>query len=299
MNGNRITRREFVGRALLTGAAAFAAPAVLRAADPAGAWQLGCFTRPWAAFEYPVAFDAIAEAGFKYVGLMTTKSGYLLGAKTTVDEAHRIGEEAKKRGLGAISAWGGDFGIRTSKDGGVSELRHLVEVASAAGVRNLLLGGVGDQKLVEPYYKAIAMCADEAAAKGVGLTIKPHGGTTGTGGELRRAVERVGKRNFTIWYDAGNIYYYSDGKVSPVEDAPSVAGLVSGWCIKDFSGKPKKSVDLTPGTGEVDFKAVFAKLKAGGFTGGPLVVETLTPGGREELAKEAVKARKLLEGLVA
>ena len=30
--------------------------------------------------------------------------------------------------------------------------------------------------------------------------------------------------------------------------------------------------------GQVDFAAVFAKLKAGGFRGGPLVVECLEPG---------------------
>ena len=36
-------------------------------------YMIGCYTRPWAQYEYRVALDAIAEAGYKYVGLMTTK----------------------------------------------------------------------------------------------------------------------------------------------------------------------------------------------------------------------------------
>ncbi len=35
--------------------------------------MIACYTRPWAKYEYRVALDAIAEAGYKYVGLMTTK----------------------------------------------------------------------------------------------------------------------------------------------------------------------------------------------------------------------------------
>ena len=91
----------------------------------------------------------------------------------------------------------------------------------------------------------------------MGLTIKPHGSLVATGPQLRKCVELVGKKNFTIVYDAGNVLFYSDGKVNPVDDAAAVAGLVTGWCIKDFSDKPKKDVALTPGTGKVDFRGVW------------------------------------------
>ena len=42
-----------------------------RAGEP---YMIGCYTRPWAQYDYRVALDAIAEAGYKYVGLMTTKA---------------------------------------------------------------------------------------------------------------------------------------------------------------------------------------------------------------------------------
>lgn len=95
---------------------------------------------------------------------------------------------------------------------------------------------------------------------------------------------------------AGNILYYSDGKVNPVEDAASVDGLVTGWCVKDY--RQPKQVDVTPGSGQVDFPAVFRRLKKGGFTHGGLVVETLTPGEPRQLLAEARKARQFLETLV-
>ena len=105
----------------------------------------------------------------------------------------------------------------------------------------------------------------------------------------------VNHKNFRIWYDPGNIYYYSDGKRDPVDDAATVDGLVVGMCIKDY--KHPKKVDLTPGTGMVDFPAVMARLKQGGFTGGPLVVECLDPGDLEQTLAEAKKVRQFLEEL--
>jgi hypothetical protein len=105
----------------------------------------------------------------------------------------------------------------------------------------------------------------------------------------------VGHKNFRIWYDPGNIFYYSDGKLDPVDDAATVDGLVVGICIKDY--KHPKNVAVTPGTGQVDFPAVLARLKQGGFTGGPLIVECLEPGDLKKTFTEARKAREFLEEL--
>ncbi len=121
----------------------------------------------------------------------------------------------------------------------------------------------------------------------MGISIKPHGGLNATGPQCRKTIEMVGHRNFGIWYDPGNIYYYSDGKRDPVDDAPTVDGLVVGMCIKDY--KHPKNVEVTPGTGQVDFPAVFAHLKKGGFTRGPLIIECLDPGDIEQTIVQAKK----------
>jgi sugar phosphate isomerase/epimerase len=100
--------------------------------------------------------------------------------------------------------------------------------------------------------------------------------------------------------------------MDPVKDAADVDGLVTCWSIKDFSptprlplpkgakpGKYTGDVALTPGTGTVNFKAVFARLQQGGFRSGDLIVECLAPGELPQLLAEAKKARKFLEDLTS
>jgi sugar phosphate isomerase/epimerase len=203
--------------------------------------------------------------------------------------------KSRKRGLKVASVYGGDIPVSKSLEAGIEGLKRLIDNCAACGTMNLLMGGTGNEKLYEPYYKAIRECCDYAAAKGMGISVKPHGGLNATGPQCRKTVEFVGHKNFGIWYDPGNIFFYSDGKLNPIDDAPSVDGLVMGMCIKDYQ-HPKK-VDVTPGTGQVDFAAVLAKLQAGGFKKGALVVECLTPGDPAHTLAEAKKTRQFLAKL--
>jgi len=228
---------------------------------------------------------------------MTTKSKtrLVISAETKIEEAVRVGDEVKKRGLKVISVYGGGIPVDRSLAAGIEGMRKLIDNCAACGATNLLMGGTGNEKLFPLYYKAIAECCDYAAERGVGISIKPHGGLNATGPQCRKTVELVGHENFRIWYDAGNIYYYSNAELEPLDDAPSVDGLVTGMCIKDY--KHPKNVAVTPGTGRVDFPAVLARLRKGGFRGGPLVVECLEPGDLEHTLAEARKARRFLENL--
>lgn len=311
---NRPTRRKFLGRALTLGTAGLVAPQIvsrraLAAAEPSkrSRWQIGCYTRPWAAYDYRVALDAIAEAGFKYAGLMTTKrekGNLVISVATTPEQSEQIGREAKKRGLKVPSVYGGGFPVQESLEAGIEGLRRLIDNCAAAGARSLMVGGLGNEKLYERYFKAIAEVCDYAAEKKVGMVLKPHGGLNATGPQCRKAVELVAQKSFSLWYDPGNIYFYSDGKLDPVKDAPTVAGVVTGMCVKDFSmstegEKISKDVMLTPGTGRVDFPRVMAALRKGGFRRGPLVIECLARGDRPALLAEARKARKFVEELLA
>jgi sugar phosphate isomerase/epimerase len=271
-----------------------------RAADASAEpiWQIGCYTRPWDEHDYGVALDAIAQAGFKYVGLMTTKSPtrLVISVSTTLNQARLIADEVKKRGLKVLSVYGGDIPVAESLEAGITGLKKLIDNCATCGAKNLLMGGTGDEKLYHPYYKAIAECCGYAAAKGVGISLKPHGGLNATGPQCRKAVELVNHPNFRIWYDPGNILYYSDAKLDPVEDAATVDGLVVGVCVKDY--KHPKDVMVTPGTGQVKFAAVFARLKRGGFTRGPLLIECLRKGDLPQTLAEAAKALAFVENLV-
>jgi sugar phosphate isomerase/epimerase len=290
------SRREFLRAATALGLTSLAKPLTVFAADESP-YQLGCYTRPWDQFEYRVALDGIAEAGFKYAGIMTAKgkSWVIVNVDSTPEEVAAVNEEVKKRGLKTLSIYGGDFPVAKSLESGIAGLKKLIDHCAICACPNLLLGGTGDVKLVQSYYKVVGECCGYAASKGVGLSIKPHGGQNATGPQCRRIIEQVGHRNFRLWYDPGNVYYYSDGKLDPVDDSATVNGLVVGMSVKDF--KPPKEVLVTPGTGQVRFSEVFDRLKRGGFTHGPLVVECLERGDAAHVTAEAKKARHFLEGI--
>lgn len=298
-----LSRRRFLNQTLLlSGAACVAAQTVgcrALSSKVSQGWQIGAYTRPWDQWDYHTALDGIAEAGFQYAGIMTAKgkTWLVLTVDSTLEEAAEIGAEVRKRGLKCLSLYAGEFLVAKSVEAGIEGLRKLVDLCAACGSPNLMLAGVGDEKLYDDYFKVIAECCDYAAAKGIGLSMKPHGGSNATGAHCRKAIERVGHKNFRIWYDPGNIFYYSDGKLDPVTDAADVDGLVAGMSVKDF--RMPKDVMVTPGAGQVDFRRVLARLKRGGFTHGPLIVECLARGELAFVTAEARKARMFLEQLTA
>jgi sugar phosphate isomerase/epimerase len=197
-----------------------------------------------------------------------------------------------------ISIWAGDFPFQKSVEAGIAGLKLVIDNCAAVRCPRLLLGGTGKEQLVQAYYKVVAECCDYAASKHVGLSVKPHGGSNATGAQCRKLIEMVGNKNFGIWYDPGNIFYYSDVKIDPVDDVPSVNGLIAGMSIKDF--KLPKDVAVTPGTGMVNFREVLARARKGGFTHGPLVVECLDRGDdAAKITAEARKARRMLEELTS
>ena len=109
-------------------------------------------------------------------------------------------------------------------------------------------------------------------------------------------MKAVRHPNFTIWYDAGNIIYYT-GK-DPVEELKPIAQHVTGFCAKDC-GEPRGDVMIQFGTGRVDFAAVFATLKAAGFDG-PVMVECCKVGATaDETMVNARANRDFLERVLA
>ncbi|MBL7037930.1 MAG: sugar phosphate isomerase/epimerase [Pirellulaceae bacterium] len=301
LQSDQLTRRRFLARTLAAGATGLVAPHLAAGATSAAmpyledrGWQIGCWTRPWSKYDYRVGMDAIAEAGFKYIGLTgaKTKTRRVIAPATTIEESREVGEEAKKRDLTITNVYGG--GIPLDKGG--ESLHKMIDNCAAAGAWSVLLAHMGNEETYEVCCKTVAECCDYAAERRVVIVLKPHGGTTGTGPQLRKAAELVAHENFTVMYDPGNIYYYSNGEVDPVQDAATVDGVITGMSVKDY--KHPKNVALTPGTGQVDFPALMARLGKGGFTHGPLIIETLAPGDPAQTLEEAKKARKFVEELV-
>lgn len=262
-------------------------------------WQIGCFTRPFSEFTYAETLDAIAAAGFASVGLMAVKlsSGTVTLADANETQLNEIRDEAAKRKLAISVTYYGGPPIKNSLAEGIAGIRKLIGNCQKSGCAAIVLGGTADESMMEGYYKAIAAVCDEAAEKQVALVLKPHGGLNATGPQCREIIGKINHPAFRLWYDPGNILYYSEGAIDPLDDVESVAGLVTGMCVKDFA--PPRDVAVNPGTGRVNFPELMKRLKAGGFRSGALVVETLAPGDLAATTANARAARVFLEQLLS
>ncbi|RPH99333.1 MAG: sugar phosphate isomerase/epimerase [Calditrichaeota bacterium] len=288
-----MNRRQFLKQSL--NAAAGAALLHFRplAAETSGdiRYPIGIFTRPWANFELETAFSSIAEAGFQYVGLMTTRSreGLVISIRTPKKKAQRISRLAQDHGLKVVAIYGGDFNAEISRRAAVDGLKKLLDNVAACNGYTLILGGTGDAQILDNYYAAVSDCCDHAVALELKMVLKPHGGLNATGTQCRELIQRINHPAFRLWYDPGNIYYYSDGALDPVQDAQHVNGIVTGICVKDYLHP--KEVMVTPGEGLVNFPGVLQSLHEGGFDQGPLVIECLQDGDLPHLVTAARKAR--------
>src|SRR5690606_27767006 len=93
-----------------------------------------------------------------------------------------------------------------------------------------------------------------AQSKGVRVCMKPHDTFNFTGEDCKATIERINHPNFLFYYDPGNILHYSKGQRAPEMDSQGIGDAVHGMCVKDYL--EGKSVNITPGTGQVDFKKV-------------------------------------------
>jgi len=263
-------------------------------------WPIGCFNRPWvdvkAGWTYETALDGIKEAGYKITGLLTPFKGEpFIGTTATPEYLDELKRKIAARGLranmGALHLKS-DISVPES----IKDVRKQIDNAKRLDLEFLLTFGTDDPRDYANYYRVMADAAPYAHEHGLKLVLKPHGGGSGAAEEILRCIEKVKQPNFKIWYDAGNIIYYT-GK-DPLEQLKPIIQHVTGFCAKDCV-KEKGEIWLDFGKGAVDFHAVFSELKKGGFNG-PVMVECCAKGKTaEETTAGARRNREFLEKLFA
>lgn len=258
-------------------------------------WRIGCFNRPWTSWSLDEALKQIKAAGYDTVGLLTrTKAEPFIGADATAEYLTRLKQRLAVSGLstnmGALRTRHG-IPLEESK----KEARTQIDHAHELGLTYLLTFGVERPEEYQHYYRVMSDAAAYAQERTIKLVMKPHGGSSGAAGEIVAAIKSVQHPNFKIWYDAGNIIYYT-GK-DPIEELKPIARHVTGFCAKDC-GAPRGDVMIQFGTGKVNFEGVFAVLKAAGFDG-PIMVECCKVGATaEETMANARANRVFLENVL-
>ena len=297
-----LSRRHFLAAYSAVVAAAFL-PRTLRAASVGSTWPVGCFNRPWTKWSYDETLDAIKAAGYAYTGLLTpTAAEPFTGSSASPEYLAEIKQKIAARGL-KVNMTALRVNAALELPAAIADTRKQIENGHTVGVEFALTFGEDKPERYEKYFKIMADAAAFAAERGIKLVMKPHGGGSGASAEILSAIKTVGHKNFKIWYDAGNIIYYT-GK-DPVEELKPIVQHVTGFCAKDCSvefdaaGKRKPEVMIQFGAGKVDFAAVFQSLKAGGFNG-PVMVECCKIGATAaETTAHAKANRDYLTGVLA
>jgi sugar phosphate isomerase/epimerase len=285
-----MNRRDFLEQA------AMALPLSIIVQRSAVRWRIGCFNRPWTTWSFDEALRQIKAAGYDTTGLLTrTKDEPFIGADATPAYLSKLKQRLSASGLNATMG-----ALRTRHDipleESKKETRMQIDTASRLGLIYVLTFGVERPNEYEHYYRVMSDAAAYAQERKINLVMKPHGGSSGAAEEIVAAMKAVQHPNFKIWYDAGNIIYYT-GK-DPIEELKPIAGHVTGFCAKDC-GAPGGDVMIQFGTGKVDFAGVFAVLKAAGFDG-PIMVECCKVGATaEETMTNARANRVFLENVLA
>jgi sugar phosphate isomerase/epimerase len=291
-----MNRRTFLEHTIAGGAATAAGILLAPALDAAVDWPIGCFNRPWTTWSFDETLKQIKAAGYQTTGLLTrTKDEPFIGADATPEYLATLKRRLAGSGLKA------NMGALRSRhsiplDESIKEVRQQIANAAALALPYLLTFGVDKPEEYAHYYKVMSDAAAYAQERRIKLVMKPHGGGSGASDEIVAAMKAVQHPNFKIWYDAGNIIYYT-GK-DPVEELKPIARHVTGFCAKDCAAL-KSDVMIQFGTGKVDFAAVFGTLKAAGFDG-PIMVECCKIGATpEETATNARANRTFLEKVLA
>jgi sugar phosphate isomerase/epimerase len=287
-----MNRRTFLQTAAMGASALASLPLSNALAAQKLAWPIGCFNRPWTKWSYDDALDGIAAAGYKLTGLLTDQRGEAFtSSDATPEYLDSLKKRITRRGL-AVNMTVVHFRPGDPLAANIADVRKQIENSARLELKFMLTFGVDRPAHYEDFYRLMADAAAQTEKRGIHLVVKPHGGGSGTSEEILRCLDKVAQPNFKIWYDAGNIIYYT-GK-DPLAELEPISKHVTGFCAKDCL-EPKAEVMSQFGTGKVDFKAVFAKLKSVGFNG-PIMVEGVKVGATaEETTANARANREFLE----
>jgi len=297
MNALPPTRRQFLHTAAAGVATLTLAPLASAAQKSTGPkWQIGCLNRPWVNWSVDEMLDGVKASGYKLVGLQTaTKTDVFVGSTATPEYLATLKQKVAARGLQMNVGRLRTLDTKPTAEA-TADIRRQFDNARALGLTVLINTGTGKPETYEAWYRLMAFGAAYGADHGIKLVTKPHGAVTAAAAEMLVCLEKINHPNLGIWYDAGNILYYT-GKDPLVEMEPIIS-RVTAFTAKDCAGKGAE-VMTQLGTGKVDFLAHFRRLQKAGFKG-PIMLEGCAVGKTAaETTANARANREFLEKTLA
>jgi sugar phosphate isomerase/epimerase len=297
MNNTPIDRRCFLQRVAVTLAAvSISNRGVAASPDAQAPWTIGCLNRPWVKWSLDEMLDGAKVAGYRTIGLQTpTPADPFVGSNASAEYLAMLKQKIAARGLTAIQGRLRTLDAASFADA-TTDIRRQIDNARKVGLAALINTGTNKPELYENWYRLMAFAAEYGADKGVQLVTKPHGGVVGTAADILTCLEKIKHPNLGIWYDAGNMLYYT-GK-DPLAELEPIISRVTAFTAKDCAGKGSE-VMIQFGQGKVDFAGIFRRLQKARFKG-PIMVESCAIGATAaETTANAKANREFLQKTIA
>lgn len=233
--------------------------------------RLAASTNSYHGYSLEEALAGISAAGFRSVELASVP-GWTEHVTRDADAAEldHLRALLKQHGLTPVSLSGHSDLVT---DEGMDQFRKALRLCRELGITMITTstgghdassaGSLDHQR--EEFLKRIGVLADEAAQDGITICLETHGGLLATGVMSKALIQRIGRGNVGINYDAGNVIFYGD--TDPLGDLPGAVDTVAHVHVKDKVGGAGVWNFPEVGTGEIDYAAIFRTLDAAGFDG--------------------------------
>ncbi|WP_156723616.1 TIM barrel protein [Streptomyces apocyni] len=266
--------------------------------------HLACTVRPWAQFPLARALRGIRTAGYDAVALPVHGVTEVITPDTPATRAAEVAALIRDHGL-RLLVLSHAADLDGPDERALDALRRQIDHCARLGVTTLVDMGCPELTHGDRYLRLMAAAAPSAAAHGVTIAVKPHGGLTRSAADTLSVVQRVGHEAFQACWDPGNLVHY--GGKPPADGLAELAPYIAAVGARDHPVRGSNRATatggmppaITPGDGIVDFTSLYRTLRAHGFTG-PSAVESVTRLGTvEELDSEAERARHHLRDALA
>lgn len=245
--------------------------------------KLACMTWVYNKVSFERALQGIARAGYHYVSFGLPHEGKPAFDDSRPGEAERVLQTLDTYGLKPVTLVSTDA---FSPSQPLARAIQRLDFAKALGVEELVSLGTwsyikfpdeprseDDMKELDDAFAAkFKLVGEEAAKRGLLVSIKPHTGNTATSVQLAETLASIGSNSVKVCYDPGNVRFYEG--IEPCTDLPAISREVISVIAKDHRGARAEFDFPIPGEGDVDFSSILTTLKAVGFKG-PVIVERL------------------------
>ena len=189
-----------------------------------------------------------------------------------LDELERIAAAAGEQGVKILTLSGG---VNLDDEASIDATIEAIGMCQKLDVSVFFLSASGSKLDYDVLMARLRNLGEEAAEKGVVLSLETHPPFCRNADGMLRMIEAVACDNVRVNLDTANIFYYNEGLDSAVE-LERVIDYVASIHLKDTDGGFESPNFPIFGEGIVDFARVFGTLEAADFSG-PLTLELEGP----------------------